>query len=99
MDRESRRQKARDSALLMRDKEGWAALVDVVDAAMAISNAHFGNIQLVDAATSGLWIVAQRGFPQWWLDYWNANFSSGACYQAFLRGERVIVEDVEQSPI
>jgi PAS domain S-box-containing protein len=83
----------------MRDNEAWAALVDVVDAAIAISSADFGNIQLVDIATSRLRIAAQRGFPQWWVDYWNAELSSGACHQAFERGERVIVEDVEQDPL
>ena len=83
----------------MRDNEAWAVLVDVVDAAIAISSADFGDIQLVDIATSKLRIVAQRGFPQWWVDYWNADLSSGACHQAFERGACVIVEDVEQNPI
>jgi signal transduction histidine kinase/CheY-like chemotaxis protein len=83
----------------MRDQEAGNALKDVVDAAIAISGADFGNIQLFDVASSRLRIVAQLGFPQWWVDYWNADPSSGACHRAFTRGERVIIEDVEQSPI
>jgi signal transduction histidine kinase len=75
-------------------------LTEIVDAAIAISGADFGNIQLVDPESSDLNIAAQRGFPQWWLDFWNSvSKGQGACGTALERGERVIVEDVEQSPI
>jgi PAS domain S-box-containing protein len=75
-------------------------LNEIVDAAIAISGADFGNIQILDRASSDLKIVAQRGFPQWWLDFWNSvSKGKGTCGTALGRGERVIVEDVEQSPI
>ena len=75
-------------------------LGDIVDVAIAISNADFGNIQLLDAKSSDLKIRAHRGLPQWWLDFWDrTHLGQGACGTALGRGERVIVEDVEQSPI
>jgi PAS domain S-box-containing protein len=77
-----------------------ALLGDLLDTAIAITEADFGTIQLLDAVSSDLTIVAQRGFPQWWLDYWNAvGHGEGACGAALARGARVIVEDVETSPI
>ena len=75
-------------------------LGEVVDVAIAVSGADFGTIQLLDAKSSDLRIVAHRGFPQWWLDFWdNTSKGRGACGTSLERGERVIVEDVEQSPI
>jgi PAS domain S-box-containing protein len=75
-------------------------LTEVVDAAMAISGADFGNIQLLDPASGDLRIAAQRGFPPWWLEFWNSVAKGrGACGTALERGERIVVEDVEQSPI
>jgi len=46
-------------------------LNEIVDAAIAITGADFGNIQLLDPLSLQLRIVAQRGFPKWWLDFWN----------------------------
>ncbi|WP_422150378.1 PAS domain S-box protein, partial [Methanoregula sp.] len=75
-------------------------LTEVVDAAIAITGADFGNIQLIDPELSELRIAAQRGFPDWWLNYWNSvSRGKGTCGTALARGERVIVEDIEQSPI
>lgn len=75
-------------------------LVGIVDAAITITHADFGNIQLVDPKSSDLRIATQRGFPQWWIDYWNTvSKGHGTCGTALERGERIIVEDVEQSPI
>ena len=49
---------------------------------------------------SELRIAAQRGFPDWWLNYWNSvSKGKGTCGTALVRGERVIVEDIEQSAI
>jgi PAS domain S-box-containing protein len=75
-------------------------LLEIVDAAIAISGADFGNIQLLDAKSADLRIVAQRGFSDWWLEFWNSvSRGHGVCGTALERGERVIVEDVESSPI
>jgi PAS domain S-box-containing protein len=75
-------------------------LIETVDAAISISGADFGNIQLLDPDTQDLKIVAYRGYPAWWLDFWSTvSKGKGTCGTALERGERVIVEDVEQSPI
>ena len=75
-------------------------LGEIVEAAIAISGADFGNIQLLDTQSSTLKIVAQRRLPKWWVDFWNeVSEGHGVCGTALVRGERVIVEDVEQSPI
>ena len=75
-------------------------LTEVVDAAIAITGADFGNLQLVDPVSSDLRIRAQHGFPDWWLDYWDTvRKGQGTCGTALSRGERVIVEDIKQSPI
>ena len=50
--------------------------------------------------TNQLTIVAQRGFPKWWVDYWNGvGRGKGACSTALRKGERVIIDDVKQSTI
>ena len=75
-------------------------LFGIVSAAMGITRADFGNIQLVDPSTSRLKIMAYHGFPDWWVDYWNTSGGGpGSCGTAQKRGERVIVEDVERSEI
>jgi signal transduction histidine kinase/PAS domain-containing protein len=75
-------------------------LIETVDAAISISGADFGNIQLLDPDTQDLKIVAYRGYPAWWLDFWSTvSKGKGTCGTALERGERVIVEDVEQSSI
>ncbi|HVB98140.1 MAG TPA: ATP-binding protein [Candidatus Dormibacteraeota bacterium] len=74
-------------------------LVEIVDAAIHISDADFGCIQLVDPKSSALRMVATRGFPRWWVDFWNKiPRERGVCGVALKRGKRVIVEDVEHSP-
>jgi PAS domain S-box-containing protein len=87
-------------AFFLRGGDLEPVLTEIVDAAIAISGADFGNIQLVDPECGGLRIVAQKGFPQWWLDFWESvSEGRGTCGTALQRGERVIVEDVQQSPI
>jgi PAS domain S-box-containing protein len=90
----------RIGSLFAREKNLEPILAEILDAAIAISEADFGTIQLLDPTTGQLRIMAQRGFPAWWLDYWNvAGRGHGACGTALERNERVIVEDVAQSPI
>jgi PAS domain S-box-containing protein len=86
--------------LFVQDGNLEPVLAEVVDAAVAIALADFGNIQLLDPATGDLRIVAHRGFPPWWLDFWNSvSKGKGSCGTALERGERVMVQDIEQSPI
>jgi len=75
-------------------------LSQVLEAAIAISGADFGNIQIMNPKTFCLQIAVHHGFPQWWLDFWNRVVEGkGVCGTALGRGERVIVEDIEHSPI
>ena len=77
-----------------------AVLGEIVDAAIAIAHADFGNVQLLDSKTGDLRMAAQRGFPAWWLDFWSATGKGqGSCGTALERGQRVIVDDVERSRI
>src|SRR5215831_3439184 len=75
-------------------------LCEIVDTAIALTGADFGNIQLVDPVSLALRIVGQRGFPQSWVDFWNdLPEGQGSCGVSLKQGERVIVENVQQSPI
>jgi PAS domain S-box-containing protein len=78
-------------------KEVLGAIVEV---AIDVAHADFGNIQLLNPESLDLRIAAHRGFPTWWIDYWQAApKGKGAGGTALAERERVIVEDVEQSPI
>lgn len=86
--------------LSVKDGKLQPVLERIVRAAIAISGADFGNIQLLDPATSELKIMAHDGLPKWWVRFWNGvQKGRGVCGTAMERGERVIVEDVERSPI
>lgn len=75
-------------------------LATVVEAAVTIAGADFGNIQLLDPVSGDLAIVAQQGFPDWWIEFWQTvSKGQGICGTALEKGERVIVEDVEHSPL
>lgn len=75
-------------------------LSSVLETAIAITGADFGNIQLLSPETGKLKIVAHQGFPSWWLEFWDRDAKgSGACGKALQNGERLIVEDVEQCSI
>ncbi|HET9831110.1 MAG TPA: PAS domain S-box protein [Vicinamibacterales bacterium] len=75
-------------------------LLEIVDTAIDVAHADFGNIQLLDPKTSTLRIAAQRGFAQAWIDYWNTvTEGKGTCGTTLNRRKRVVVEDVEQSSI
>ncbi|GFO62167.1 hypothetical protein GMPD_00860 [Geomonas paludis] len=88
------------STLFVHDGNLQSVLEEVVEAAIAIAGADFGTIQLVEPETGDLVIAAQKGFPQWWIDYWKPSaHGKGTCGAAAATGRRVIVEDVEQSPI
>ena len=85
---------------LAEDEPLQRVLAEVLDAAIAITRSDFGNIQLLDPVGGHLKIVAVRGLPEWWCEFWNsAGRGSGACGTALARRERVVVEDVEESPI
>lgn len=75
-------------------------LGQILDTAVAIAHSDFGSIQFLEPGSCILRIAAARGVPQWWIDYWQEVAEGyGSCGAAMQRGERVIVEDVEQSAV
>ena len=69
-----------------------------MDAAVEITGAQMGNIQLLEGDC--LRITQQRGFDTQFLEYFDSvHGEQAACGTALERGERVIVEDVRNSPI
>lgn len=86
--------------LYVRESDFELVLDEIVDAAVAITGADFGNIQLIDHKSGDLRIVGQHGLRSWWLEFRNSvEPGQGTCGTALERGERVIVEDVEHDPI
>jgi PAS domain S-box-containing protein len=74
---------------------------EMVEAAIAITRADKGNIQILDPLTGKLKIVAQRGFKLPFLKFFEFvdTGEAAACRTAMKRMERVIVEDITRSPI
>ena len=71
-------------------------LQDVLDAAIEITGAQMGNLQLLEADV--LRITAQRGFDRPFLEFFAAvHGEQAACGAALHRAERVIVDDVLHS--
>ena len=74
---------------------------EIIDTAIAITKADKGNIQLLDQSTGKLKIVAHRGFDLSFLKFFETVGAGEvtACGTAMERMERVVIEDVTQSPI
>jgi signal transduction histidine kinase/PAS domain-containing protein len=81
-------------------EDSQLVLEDLLDAAMAISQADFGNVQILERDTCELRIVAQRGFSDWWIRFWSqCPAPMGSYTMALAAGERMVIEDVRQSPL
>jgi two-component system, chemotaxis family, CheB/CheR fusion protein len=81
-------------------KNRLVVLEEILDAAITITDADMGAIQLCLPPDDQLRVVAQRGFGQEYVDYWNrSGQGDGSGALAVKSRERVIVEDVKQSPI
>jgi PAS domain S-box-containing protein len=88
------------STRLMQARDLQTLLEATLDAALRISGATKGNIQLVEAHSGALQIAAQRGFDASFLAFFSSiHVGEAACGVAMQRGERWIVEDVTQSAI
>jgi two-component system, sensor histidine kinase len=75
-------------------------LEEILEAAIALQRADFGNVRLRDPATGVLKIVAQRGFSRTFLEHFAsvAMNEPSACGRALRAGERAIIEDVDEDP-
>jgi two-component system CheB/CheR fusion protein len=72
----------------------------VIDAAVDLTHAHMGTLQLYDETSQSLQIAAHHGFQRPFLDHFSVLHEGPAvCGEALRRGERVIVEDVSRSSI
>jgi PAS domain S-box-containing protein len=86
------------STRLVQGDDFGQLLEEIVDAGIEITGADMGNIQLLQDAV--LRIVSQRGFDAPFLDFFNAAHNGGAASGAAMdRGERVVIEDVAESPV
>lgn len=75
-------------------------LDQILDAAIGITGADKGNIQLLDDDGHTLRIATQRSFSRDFLDFFShVQKGKAACGTVLRRMERVIVEDVTTSPI
>src|SRR5206468_1670328 len=75
-------------------------LEQVLDAAMAITRAERGHVQLLDPKSRVLNVIAQRGFEKPFVDLFVDLYQGqGAFGQAMRRGERIICEDVLSSKV
>src|SRR6516165_6635146 len=84
----------------MRQDDLDSALRTILDAAITATHADFGNIQLLNAETSVLEIVAHRGFGPEFLEFFSAvHENEAACGTAKATGQRVVVEEVTKDPI
>jgi PAS domain S-box-containing protein len=83
------------STRLLAATELQPLLEEVLDATIALLSADFGNVQLYDPKSRALKIIAQRGFQQEFLDYFDS-VQEGAALELC---ERVIVEDVLTDPV
>lgn len=76
------------------------ALGEVLDAAISITGATMGNVQLLEPESGVLSIAAQRGFSKEFLNHFRSVRidDQSACGRALRSRERVIIEDVQQDP-
>jgi two-component system CheB/CheR fusion protein len=88
------------STRLVQAGDSTSLLLKIVDAAIALTAADMGNIQLLAPGGDALQIVASRGFERPYLEFFNAvHEGEAACGAALRKRERVVVEDVTTSPI
>ena len=88
------------STQLVRDGDSTALLGEIMDAAIAITAADMGTVQLLDADSGTLRLVASRGFePRDLKSFGIVHEGECSCGTAMQRRERVVIEDVTTSPV
>ncbi len=86
------------STRILESQDAESLLQEIMDAAVAISDADRGTLQLLEGET--LRIVAHRGHQQTFLEFFaSAENVASVCGLALKRGERVVIPDVEISPL
>jgi PAS domain S-box-containing protein len=88
------------STRLVREVDAEPPLLEIVDAAIAITSADMGNIQLLDHGSGALRIAASRGFDRPFLRFFDTvHEGQAACGQAVQRGARLVIGDITTSPV
>jgi two-component sensor histidine kinase len=90
------------STLLVREENKFETCYDeITKTAVAISGADQGNLQLFDETSRSLRIVAQQGFGEEFLKYFENvdDHVAASCGTAMASNEQVIVDDVLTSEI
>ncbi len=88
------------STQLVRDGDSTALLGEIMDAAIAITAADMGTVQLLDADSGTLRLVASRGLePRDLKSFGIVHEGECSCGIAMQRRERVVIEDVTTSPV
>ena len=76
-----------------------STLTHILDLAIEMAQADFGNLQLFDPAEGGLRIAASQGLSDEFLDYFAiVRSSDSACAAAMRQNSQVIVSDVRNDP-
>jgi len=76
------------------------ALEEVLDAAIELTEADFGNIQLLGPGIDTLKIVVQRGLTREFLEYFaQVHDGEAACGTAMKKRQRVVVQDIACDPV
>ena len=77
-----------------------ALLLEIVDAAIAVTRADMGAIQLLERQGGAVRLAASRGFaPRFPEAFQSASAAETACGVAAKHWERVVVDDLADSPI
>jgi len=88
------------STRLVRAGDSPSLLLEIIDAAIALSGADLGNLQFFDPDAKALKIVASRGFEKPFLEFFNSvEHSEAACGTALETGKRVVIDDITTSPV
>ncbi len=79
--------------------DGLQSLLEqVLDATIELQQAEFGNMQLSDPQTNVLKLVAQRGFTQDFIDYFDVVDDDNAARGGAMRRRERVIEDLETDP-
>jgi two-component system CheB/CheR fusion protein len=87
-------------ARLLVSPDQRTAVDEILQAAIEITGAGMGNVQLMNDAGTTLELYAQRGFATLFVDHFRTvtPLDDSACGRAMASRERTVIEDVETDP-
>ncbi len=89
------------SASFVQEGDFESILYNILKAAIIISGAYKGTLQLLQPGSGRLEMAAQLGFEQSYVDFFSSmpHDNAGICTKALQQEERIIVEDIMKSPV